>query len=72
MRPTNIDEAQAPAFFLSAPEDPGDISKAVNARDFIVYNDRENLLFSPVLTFEQKLNTIVFIEDYEVLRLVSK
>ena len=48
------------------------LSKAANTRVFIVYNDREHLLFSPVLTFEQKFNILVFIVVYEVLRLVRK
>lgn len=48
------------------------LSKAANTRVFIVYNDREHLLFSPVLTFEQKFDVLVFIVIYEVRRLVRK
>ena len=48
------------------------LSKAANTRVFIVYNDREMLLFSPVLTFEQKFNILVFIVVYEVRRLGRK
>jgi hypothetical protein len=42
------------------------LSKAANTRVFIVYNDREKLLFSPVLTFEQRFDILVFIVVYEV------
>jgi hypothetical protein len=38
----------------------------------LVDNDRETLLFSPELTFEQKSTLSVFIVLYEVLRLVRK
>ena len=41
-------------------------------RVFIVYNDREKLLFSPVLTFEQKFNILVFIVVSDVRPLVRK
>jgi hypothetical protein len=48
------------------------LSKAANTRVFIVYNDRENPLFSSVLTFEQKFYILVCIVVYEVLRLVRE
>jgi hypothetical protein len=48
------------------------LSKAANTRVFIVYNDRENPLFSPILTFEQKFNILVCIVVYGVPRWVRK
>jgi hypothetical protein len=57
---------------LGPPDPYLKLSKAANTRVFIVYNDREKLLFSPVLTFEQKFDILVFIVVYEVRRLVRK